>query len=259
MEFAKQLTLTIRHEYFNQAYAPGLVLRPSEGCSRLLKKFNMLAKANAGGLTIFKASTPAVPNVVNTPSADIAFDFLIFTADSEFYQYTALGDKKNDEVYLFSNQKTNKNITELAKSIVSAVDPGEHTDKPLLGIIRLRLNYKDAVELTLSFDARSVKWRYYVLASPTRSSLVVDGKLCGVAFSRKESVTTSADAVVEALTTNYPVAKISFFESDKAVAFNNEGRKNIQLKNELSNAVIIKHLPNPPLHNNGIQIINLLD
>jgi len=260
MEFIKQLSLTIRHEYFDQGPAPDISIIPGEQCRKRLKHFGLLAKTDAWGLTIFKANSPQTGVFATMPSADIAFDFLVFMNDSQFYHYTTLAAKKNDEIYLFTNQNANKkNTATLLSSVVSAAEVSDTIDRPLLGIIRLRLNYRLPATLTLKFLARSLKWSYYIVTGASRAGLVVDGKLSGILFSKKESAETSADAIVTALTNNYPVAKVSSFESDKAIAFNSQGRKNIQLKNGSTNSVIIKHLPNPSLYDNGIQIINLFD
>jgi len=246
----------MQHEYFSGGVDAGLSIRPSDECVQRLKNFGLLVKTSADGLTIFKSqSADTIPAPV-----DMAFDFLVFSTDNRFYQYTALADKKNDEVYLFSNQTAdNKSTAKLVTSVVPGVSFGANPGQPLLGVIRLLFNSRAPVQLTLNFSARSVKWRYYVVAGPSQANLVVDGTLSGVSFSRKGSVKKMPDSIISALTGNYPVATVSSFESDKAIALNSQGRKNIQLKNELSNMIIIKHLPNPALHDNGVQIINLLD
>ncbi|RLJ79431.1 hypothetical protein [Pedobacter alluvionis] len=260
MEFTKHLSLAIQHEYFDSGPVPGISISPTEQCKKQLKKFGLLVKTDTGGLGIFKANSPDTGVYATMPSSEVAFDFLFFIADNQFYHYTALSAKKNDEIYLFSNQNANKkNTTTLVSSVVSATELGDITDGPLLGIIRLRLNFRLPAKLRLMFPAPSLKWNYYVITGPLRASLVVDGKLSGILFSKKENTESQSDAIVKALTNNYPKAKVASFKSDKVIALSNQGRKNIQLKNELTNSVIIKHLPNPSLHDNGIQIINLLD
>jgi hypothetical protein len=255
MVFSKKISISIQHDYFDKDHAPGISISPTPQCERLLKNFRLLVK-NGVEFIIFSAGEENEASSQIKPAPDQPFDFFILATDNQFSTYTRLIPKKDDDIYLFSNQKDKP---DLKLTVVSKSQFNIQGSPQIFGLMRLTFNSPSSASFTLKFEAPIVKWKYYVLTNTTIPNPVIDGSIPGVAFIKQNSDSQKNDSIAGTLAAGFPAAIISVFESDKAIPLNRTGKKNIRLKNSLNNMIIMNHLPNPNAQENGIKIINLFN
>ncbi|WPV01741.1 hypothetical protein SNE26_08150 [Mucilaginibacter sp. cycad4] len=255
MVFDKKLSINIQHDYFDKGQAPGISISPTPQCGRLLKKFKLLTKYGIEFI-IFSAGEENDASSQIKPAASQFFDFLISATDNQFSTYTRLIPKKDDEIYLFINQKDKP---DLKLTVVSKSQFNLQNSPQVFGVMRLTFNSPSPVSVTLKFEAPIVKWKFYVLTNTNLPHPVIDSSLPGVAFIKQNSDSQTNDSIAGALAAGFPAAIISVFESDKEIVLSRTGKKNIRLRNSFNNVIVMNHLPNPNAQENGIKIINLFN
>ncbi|GGH06778.1 hypothetical protein [Mucilaginibacter phyllosphaerae] len=253
MAFEKVISVDVLHNYFDDAAVPGLYFKPTMECERMLRNYRLLLKNN-NQFSILRNSDDAIPEF--KPNAGLSFDFFIYTPDNTFFKYTGLAAKGADELYVYSNQA---DAAVLSQSVVPKAQFNHASHPNFLGVLQLYFSFSGARSLQLKFQTKKLKWKYYILSGTTLTEPVVEGSLCGITFKKQTVKQTAADAVSRKLSVGFPDALISVFESSEEIPLNNAGKKNIRLKNNSDSRIMISHLPNPGLNENGVKIINLLN
>lgn len=256
MKFGTFFTVSITHAFLAGGHCTDLQFEPTGRCLQLMKRYGLLLKNDEQG----RLRVVAKQNEDGLFSAEgeqtMVFEFFIFLSENDFLIYTQLPPKKPGEVYLFSNQNSGgKQAQTLTPDVIQ--QPKTTNTKPLFGILRISMDSFVPADFTLHFEAKAIKWRYYLMADATNADLRVDGRLSELSFRATDADGSAADDhIAQSIRGRFPNHTLLIFESDKAVPFRQSGRKNIQLINGRNNVVIVDHLPNPTFTDNGIKIIN---
>lgn len=259
MNFSRFFNIEIRHEYYDNGLCSDLQAKPTPACAALLSRCKMLFDANP--------STPGVIAQLNDkgqlqspPPANAVFEFFLLLRNTEFVTYTNPLPKSTSEAFLFTNRDAqSKPLTTLLGSLIPKPQPSYVDGKPVFGMIRITPDPTFPLTYSLGFKAANLKWRYYVIANGNLANLSIDGTSSEIKFIKaKFTGKPVGDMIYDAISNNYPDAGLSIFESEKEVSLRQAGRKNIQLINTSNNVVLVPHLPNPSLKENGVKIINTL-
>jgi hypothetical protein len=99
----------------------------------------------------------------------------------------------------------------------------------------------------IRFHSKKIQWKYYVVANDER--LTIDGPL---SFS---SVAAPNDEIGMMLRSAYPDAKVVLFSSSEELAYKEEARAGIKLKQD--SLIKLDHMPNPKPGSQGVEIVKV--
>jgi hypothetical protein len=259
MRFSRFFSIEIRHEYYDNALCTDLQAAPTPACAALMSKCKMMfdpSPINPGVIAKLNDSD----QLLSPPPANAAFDFYLLLSNPDFFTYTSPLPDSTSKAFQFTNRDAkSKPLTALLSSSIPKPQPSYVDGKPVFGIVRIVADATFPMTYSLSFKAANLKWRYYLIAGSNLNNLSIDGTTSDIKFIKTTSGGKPVgDKIYDAITSNFPDASLSIFESEKEVSLRQAGRKSIQLINTSNNVVLVPNLPNPALRENGIKIINTL-
>ena len=259
MKFSRLFNIEIRHEYYDNGLCPDLQVAPTPACAALLSRCKMMFAADPSTPGVI-AQLNELDKLQSTPPSSAVFEFYLLLRNPDFITYTSPLPNTTNDAFLYTNRdsKSKSSITLLTSSIPKP-QPSYVNGKPVFGLIRIVPDAAFPVTYTLGFKAANLKWRYYLIAGNNLANLSIDGTTANIKFIKTNAGGKPVgDKIYDAISSNYPDAGLSIFETEKEVSLRQVGRKNIQLINTSNSVVLVPHLPNPALKENGIKIINTL-
>ncbi|WP_281987740.1 hypothetical protein [Aquimarina aggregata] len=257
MKYNEFFQITIDHQYFSDAQMD-LVLIPEEQTLQFLRKQHFVVKHTSKGLKVL-IPLDEKENRLPVIKEDDTLSFNVFPTTSGFDEITDTSMIDNDSILFFTNKGLKNDSKELVVSGTTA--NMRKNGFPVIAKIKIelsRVNFDLDKEPTLYqviFKPKTVKWKYYILSGIATTKLEIKDRDAQLTFGKLENLNDIPDKIATALSLNFPNKQLFVFESSKAIHYSDTARKNIQLfQNE---NMIIKHLPNPDISDNGIQIIKI--
>jgi hypothetical protein len=259
MKFSRYFTIEVRHEYYDNGLCTDLKIVPTQACAALLSKCKMMFAPDPSAPGVI-AQLKDNDQLLSAPAPGTVLEFYALLLNPDFISYTSPLPASAEQAFLFSNRDNKeKAVTNLTSAFIAKPQPSYVDGKPVVGLIRITPDASFPQTYSLAFKAANLKWRYYLIASGSSTSLSIDGTTSGIKFIRTPaSGKPTGDKIYDAISSNYPDAGLSIFESEKEVSLRQVGRKNIQLINTSNNVVLVPHLPNPALKEAGVKIVNTL-
>ncbi len=254
MNIKPLFSIIIEHQYFSNKNCCDLSIKPTPGCLTLLKKYHLLYRSSGDGSIVILSVDNEVSDLLKSIPTNPGFTFFIVMNDPGFVHYTRPPDIKAGEILYYSNsEKGSDSPGELYQSSIKfSGDEWPGTVK-LYGLVTIFNNEFFTDRFIVPFKAAGSIWKYYLVTNTNAGNLIIDGSKAGITFEKK---TEASDNVLKAVTSSFATAGTSVYVSAGEVPFQDKGIKNIRLVNADSNTVLISHLPNPGLKENGIKIIN---
>lgn len=257
MRYKEFFQIAIDHQYFPDGLT-NLILLPDENTVKFLERRSFVIRRTAQGLQVL-VQVDEDGNMLPTTSPDEVLAFNVFPTCGDFREFTDLPTVGDDKVLLFTNAGLTGDTTELKVGETTA--GGVFNGFPTIAKIQIHLTEVSfgtsdfgPVYQTV-FKSKSVKWKYYFVSNPESAGFVVEDRGKRMLFSEIDIGGDTADQIATSLKLNFPDAGLIAFESNSPITYSKKAIKNIQL---LQNSnVIIKHLPNPDVGDNGIQIIKI--
>lgn len=258
MNYKLFFDIQIKHQYFEPESCEDLVIHPSQETARIFKGQHLIVKKTNVGIQVLIPLDEKGNIKVNLSKEDV-MSFLIFPSTAGFSAYTDLSALDEGEVFSFTNLKLTKSAKELKWSMVK--ENHVHQGFSCLAKVDIHptgylLNEADHPKIyTLTFNAQSIKWKYYFLSTNGNTNLSIEDKQKEILFEQEQLEAQTSDNIGKSLVEGYPSANILLFESKTPVPKTQLARKNLQL---LRNGhIVIHHLPNPSVHDGGVKIINM--
>lgn len=259
MRFQSFFNITFTHAYLNGGRCPDLYIEPTNDCSRLMKNNGFVFNNNDSSNVSVYAPVDEKGKLLAEPKDNTSFSFFVFLLQPGFVSYTKLPARQADQLFLFTNVDENNNSTEELKvSIMSKQGVNTSGNRFAFGLVKIVYVKPFNEHFALKFEANDVTWKYYLVANSSSKKLLVDGSAADISFKETKGTKVSSDKVYNAMVNTFPNANISLFESEAPISYQQLGRKNIRLVNS-DKSILIDHLPNPGLNENGIKIINTIN
>ncbi|MEP5340747.1 MAG: hypothetical protein ABJL44_00105 [Algibacter sp.] len=252
MKYKEFFQIAINHQYFSDDRMD-LMLIPEANTLQFLRKQHFIVKNTPKGLKVL------IPVDIEGDQLPIieARDTLRFNVASTTDNFDDITDI-NKEISFFTNEGLENNSEEL---VVSKPTEGDILNGFTIAKVKIKLsevNFGSAKvppEYQLIFKSKSVKWKYYIVSNTETTKLEIKDRGEQLTFSELKNQDDKPDKIARSLRLNFPDKRLFVFESSTAINYSNKILKNIQLlKNE---NIIIKHLSNPSISDNGIQIIKI--
>ena len=235
-----------------------MVLIPEKQTLKLLRGQHFLEKKTAGGIKVL-IPVDQESNALPIINPDDVFAFNVFPTSGIFSEFTDISTVSNDKILRFSNEGLGTDTLELAVS--EATKEGMFNGFPAIAKIEIQLSEVSSGLDGLPpvyqavFKSKSVRWRYYFVSSTGTTNLTIEQRDEQLIFNELEIQNDTSDKIAASLRLNFPDTQLVVFESSASIAYSNRAIKNIQL---LRNGdVVIQHLPNPDVGDDGIQIIKV--
>lgn len=258
MNYKTLFDIQISHQYFSPESCSDIIIHPSEKTIRFLKGQHLITKRTDAGLKIL---IPLDENGEIKPKfadSDV-MTFLVFPSSDVFRTFTDTSALNDGEIFCFTNLKLTKSSQELKASV--QVESHSHDGYSCIAKVEIHPTkylfdtQSQSKDYRLSFNAQSVKWKYYLLSSNGTTDLIIDDKQKELVFEKETLNTNTSDQIGQTLVAGYPNNNVFLFESQQPVPKTHLARKNLQL---LRNGhIVINHLPNPTTKDNGVKIINM--
>jgi len=263
MKYQEFFSITIEHSYFSGGPAD-LIVYPEEKTRKLLEKQGFLLKRTGTGI---KVLLPMRDNnrVFPVLTADDLFAFHVLPTSGTVREFTDISEIEEDNMILFTNEGLDIGTIELIKS--ETVKEEVFQNFPALAKIEIKgnqittdVNGTPPVYKAI-FDSKSIKWKYYLLSKSGATDIAVETRGDQLQFNELEIGNNSLDPIITSLRLNFPDTKIAVFESSVAIPFSSKSIKDIKLIQRDSvtqtDSILMKHLPNPSIYDQGIQIIKI--
>lgn len=245
-------SITAEHRYFSDGICNALLIRPDADCIKLLRKYDLQYRhTDEGKVLVYSVGTQS-DKALKDP--DALFNFSICATDPAFDTYTRQAPGWPDKIYHFTNNAKAGWVSGSLLQSVSDKRPDQKQDGKLRGLISIYGDDLQGSRFTCSFDAAACIWKYYLLADKPAANQPVNYFVSG-ADTGFETIAGSSDEVSAALMNAFPDAAVALCVSTGEIRYHEMGVKSIQLLR--NNTVVVSHLPNPGLKDNGTRIINV--
>lgn len=244
--FKPLLTLTVAHQFFENAVCRDLVFSPTATTRKKLARHELMVKATDSGMSVLLDA-----DVKQTVDKDLVLRFEIFAQDPYFGFYTEELQGHDKPLYYSSKNITadntslalsNEDAPLLDEDIPPALKPG-HFKKPVI-IVDIPLDTTDfnncidaglSQDLQIKLTTRAIYWKYYFFGELANLDLDIHD--------------LSPQSPIGFIPCDEPVAKNGkAFISQSPIVMNNVPRQRFQLKDKTnSGKVLIKRLPNAGL------------
>ncbi|MBQ4820707.1 hypothetical protein [Aquimarina sp. MMG016] len=264
MKYGEFFQIEIVHHYFLDEIAD-LILLPEAQTRRLLEKQHFLIKRTGKGIKVLIPEKEKNTILSGIESNDV-FVFHVFPTSDSVLEFTDTSGFENDKMMLFTNERLGVDNVELVRS--ETVQEGKF--KGFSAMARVEIKASEVITdinvtspvYQVVFNSKSIKWKYYFLANPDDSNIVIDAKDEQLQFKELEiKEDDTSDQIITSLRLNFPDTKILVFESNTSIPSSNKPIKDIKLIQKDSviqaDSTLIKHLPNPKSSDQGIQIIKI--
>ncbi|MEM8939140.1 MAG: hypothetical protein AAGC64_07325 [Bacteroidota bacterium] len=257
MRYREFFRIVISHQYFSDGLED-LVLVPQEQTSKALSKQHFLAKESENGINVL-IPVNEEDKILPVINPDDVFAFNAFPTSEIFKEFTDVSAISNGKILFFTNEGLGAENQELVSSETAA--GGTLCGFPAIAKIEIKVSEIDlsprspAPAYQVVFKSKSVKWRYYFVSNAGTTDLVVEDRNKHLTFNKLKISDYTSDQVAASLRANFQDAQLVIFESGTPIAYSDRAIKNIQLL--INRNVAIKHLPNPEVLDQGIQIIQI--
>ncbi len=245
MTYKELFQLQIIHEY-SPDIIENISLIPTIETKSTIKKQQFLLKKTSRGISIL------VPKS-NTKTEEI-LNFYVFPKSNEIIEVTKIEEAEDNTMMLFTNKTIGLEVNELTSQIVKkeeAVCVFQALAK--ITINTSKINTDVAVPAyQIPFKSKAIKWKYYFITNTNDKSLEITTRNEQLNFDELNF----DDEKATALKFNFPGAKIKIFESRGLIPITKKPLKDISLLQD--KGILINHLPNPKISDQGIQILKLM-
>ncbi len=257
MKYKEFFQIAIDHPYFSDDQVD-LVLMPEESTLQFLRKQHFVVKNTAKGLKVLTpVDTEGNKLAVIKPEDALSFNVFPTTGNLDEITDTSMAD--NGKILFF----TNKGLKNDSEELVVSKTTGDRILNGFTAIAKIKIELSkvnfdlDKVPpiYQVVFKPKSVKWKYYILSGTATTKLEIKDRGEQLIFRELINQDDTPDTITTSLRLNFPDKQLFVFESSIAIDYSKRALKNIQLfQNE---NMIIKHLSNPDIGDNGIQIIKI--
>lgn len=245
------------HPYFSGKPADLIVL-PDNQTIKLLKNRHFFIKKTAKGikvLLLMNEESKALPAL----EINDVLVFNVFPISDSVRELTDTSTVENGNMMLFSNEGSGMGNVGLVQS--ETLQKGMFRGFPAMARVEIKgsevalgANVPPPLYRVL-FNSKSIKWKYYLLSNPENTGIVIESRDEQLKFEQVEIKDGISDEILTSLMSNFPDTQLLIYESGTAIPYMSKPIKDIKLMQ--NGEVLIKHLPNPQLHDRGIQIIKI--
>ena len=263
--YAELFSIELLHTFYNDSRCCDFTLQPTVMCESIIKGHKLILKTTGNGIKLI-APCDESNNPFISMSPDITLSFLMKLENPELKGFTALPALGNEAVYRFHNENINavgEASLDQGEMDMYQVETADYD--PVFGIIEIENNgsvpavMHESSNYTITLSARQEIWKYYLIVKDnTHDWSVIDDENQPITFQKTDLNQNEPedDSVADAIKSQFPGSQRFLFESDQAISYRSDGRKNLQLKKGMN--TLIEHLPNPSFLSNGIKIIKFL-
>ncbi|MEI7869472.1 MAG: hypothetical protein WCI11_16410 [Candidatus Methylumidiphilus sp.] len=230
--YALLLGIDINHAYYADGVCPDFITKPSSATQQWLAGHRCVVKPKINGVEIYiQTDGQGNPFIAFGDQEKLSFELALRNAD--FLLFTDKGNLPN-------GKDANTQIT-----FYNPNNPGN----ALVEITR-NFNPMTSERVSIAFQAKLVRWIYYLLTSTDDLNDYLIGQNANPAPYTWTS-DNGNDDLKSGLAKQSPNFKISRFLSDQMIPCQESGIKNIQLtlKGSQTTTTLIDHLPNPYYRN----------
>ncbi|NHN24065.1 hypothetical protein FIA58_000110 [Flavobacterium jejuense] len=257
MRYRVFFQIEIVHPYFSTA-AADLIILPDAQTTLFLSKQRFLIRRTINGIKILRAINENDEKLTAIEVENV-FVFNIFPTSENVREFTDTSMVETGKMLLFSNEGLSKGNVELMKS--KTFQEGKYQNFPAIARVEIKggeiisqSNGSPHLYKAL-FQSRAIKWKYYFVSNSKTTDLAIATRDQQLKFTQLEIKEDFSDKIVQSLTLNFQDTKIIVFESNIDIPYSKTPIKNINLKQ--NGLILINHLPNPEVQDNGIQIIKI--
>ncbi|MCK8521009.1 hypothetical protein M0D21_05495 [Aquimarina sp. D1M17] len=240
-EIAKDIVLVPKNETRKHLNALGFIFKKTE------KGIRVLAPISKGNESILPLNE------------DDNFTFYVYPTSYDTQEITDFSEIDEGNMISFSNQDSRENIKELI--VGQAIQEGVFNGYSALANIVIKANLIDTsspnafVKFKAIFGAKSVKWKYYFVSNTKETDINLESRDNQISFNEIVVGENTTDQIINSIQLNFPDTQIKVFESKDLVPYSSVPIKNIKLLQD--GDVLISHLPNPRIEQQGVQIIKI--
>ncbi|WP_405205111.1 hypothetical protein [Aquimarina sp. LLG6339-5] len=256
MEYREIFNIEVMHPVLLES--KDLVLVPKNETNKYLNNLGFVVKKTGKGVKVL-APMSQKNGDFQPLSKDDNFTFFIYPTSDVTREVTDFSEIDEGHMISFSNQGLPENSQELVSSQV--VKEGIFAGYPALGSIQIighKINLtslEQPINFKAVFGAKSVKWKYYFVSNTEDIDVSLESRDNQISFNELVVDENTTDQIINSIQLNFPNTQVKIFESEDLVPYSNKPIKNIKL---LQNGdVLINHLPNPRVEQQGIQIIKI--
>ncbi|WP_299259808.1 hypothetical protein [uncultured Aquimarina sp.] len=257
MKYQEFFSITIAHNYFS-GIPEDLVLVAENETKTRLNNLGYILKKTTSGIKILTLVAQDSDTFISLGEDDI-FTFYVYPTSVRIQEVTDLSEIENGNMLSFSNQEGQIGSTEMISTQVE--QNGVLCGFPALASIVIagnKINTNSSAPSTnyeILFKAKSVQWKYYFVSNTDDSTITLESRDEQISFNEMVVDQNVSDQIITSLQLNFPNTRIRAFESRDSVPYSNQPIKNIKL---IKNGdVLMSHLPNPKIQQQGIQIIKI--
>ena len=256
MRYSVLFQIEIVHPYFLDATAD-LIILPDAQTAKLLASQRFSIKRTTNGILILKVVNEAVLSLPMIAAS--VFVFTVFPTSNNVKELTDTSMVESGNMFLFSNEKISKGSLALTKS--ETLQKGNYQNFPAMA--RVEIKGKEITSqpnglppiYKVPFQSKKIKWKYYFVSNSHRTAIGIEARDSPFDFNELAISEDTSDKIINSLRINFQQDQIVVFESSTAIPYTSKPKKNINLMQ--NGAVLIKHLPNPTVEDQGIQIIKI--
>ncbi|WP_130734440.1 hypothetical protein [Flavobacterium sp. J27] len=256
MRYSVCFQIEIVHPYFSDNVSD-LIILPDAETALLLSSRRFIIKKTANGIMILKVVNESV--LTDAVLKDSVFVFTIFPTSHTVREFTDTSMVEMGNMLLFSNEELSKGDLELTK--LETRQKGYYQNFPALARVEIKgeeiisqLNGSPLMYKVI-FQSKAIKWKYYFVSQSEATDLTITSREEQLKFIQLEIKEDFSDKIVQSLRLNFKETQIIVFESNHNIPYSKTPIKNINLKQ--NGLILINHLPNPAVQDNGIQIIQI--
>ena len=258
MRYLDFFLIEVSHPYYSKN-PPGVALIPQEKTLNFLRKQHFLLKKTYSGVKVLIPLNEKGVFPIIDKNDVLTFD--VFPTSKIFREVTDISSLADDEIFLFSGNSEDTAVQELSRTNTKTNGGDVLCGFPVIARIEIQLSKVDkdsigeAPTFRASFLNKSIQWKYYFLANPDDLGFAVEDRNHNLLFNQLALEEETSDQIATSLKSIFTDAKLAVFESSTAIELREQPLKNIQLLQSAN--ILIKHLPNPRVNDNGIQIIQI--
>lgn len=228
MNYARLLTIEIKHSYYSDGICPDFSVIPTGDTERTLRNHRCVAKSRANCIDIHIEMVSDETSKIGYLKGDV-LSFELYLKNPEFPLFTdcsSLPKGGNDYGYTMY-YPTSISTEQFFARVDTTCD----------------LTKIEGKNLEISFPAKPAYWIYYLVTDQSGDFSIAETSQNGMTWKHSDS----SDGILDYLAAQYPDTKQSKFVSEHSIPCQEAGFEHIQL---LSGEIaIIENLPNPSWRN----------
>ncbi|MBW1297059.1 hypothetical protein [Aquimarina litoralis] len=254
MKYREFFQVEMIHPYFS-GMPKDLVLIPDNDTKNLLINLGYILKKEADGI---KVLAPIHPENNTFPALDEkdVFTFYIYPKSADIQEITDFSGIENGSIISFTN--LDQDGSELITTQIEKKETFQGFSAIANIVItgnKIKTNSVEPIKFQARFKAKSIKWKYYFVSNTEDATISLESRDDQITFTEITLDESTADQIINSIRLNFPNSPIKLFESKGLVPYSSTPIKNIKLLQD--GDILINHLPNPRLEQQGIQIIKI--